>query len=568
MTSIEGLETVEACEGLLGNEVTQDDWDKLLEGLGWEGGDMGALLKQRGFANVIRGVKLSRRAGLHYVRFSNCHFVECNFEGGNFSKGAFENVSFSNCNFEGAVFFGVKANSVAFNNCRLSYTCWNQAEVEGMRISGALEQELGGMTFLGARISGQSSIENCSLKNIVFSGNRGSFSFENCTPHEIDRPVIGVGMDLFYPAHHAKAAARAVRQLGGIPVYYMHYPKEMDANNLRKATCKALADYEPGIKSRGQWILDNPHGELVIERVKNYAKEFFSAVDGLIIPGGADVPALLYKEVAVPRFTRERELLRSIIEFALLELSEQSQKPVLGICRGCQIMNVFLNGTLADFSEKTGPLELDRSIQDKMKDYQRCLPCKKFLDKITAAEKLHALSLHNQAAEKLGETVAPLLWAENVMKFSLAKSGLFIMSQVHPEVLAGKEASSMSERKASLMQLKEDIVSLEGGYDPLKVDITRKYLKIVIANYFYVGLEHEGQCFLERLQRSNRQAYNYIFNNKQRICDEVDFLLGRHQQKERELELMIKFGSDVFELFFDHVRLHLLQEKTLLHQSA
>ncbi|WP_194848571.1 gamma-glutamyl-gamma-aminobutyrate hydrolase family protein [Candidatus Neptunochlamydia vexilliferae] len=318
---------------------------------------------------------------LKHIRFSNCHFIDCDFRGATFSKGALENVSFSNCDFESAIFFDIHVDSATFKNCRLSYTCWSQATIHDLKIDGEkdpnrvfIQDHMGsleGMTFLGTVISGDSLIQNCSLKNVIFCGNRESFSFENCAPHEINRPVIGIGMDLSSPAYYARMEVIAIKKLGGIPVYYMHYPTDIDRVDLREAASKTLIDYQPDCsseaKSRGQWILENPRGEHIIERVKNYATEFFSIVDGLIIPGGKHVPNLLYKGFTIDRAydTRKKELLRSIIEFTLLDLSEKNKKPVMGICRGAQIMNVFLNGTLANFPKKTDPSKSTRPPMTK-----------------------------------------------------------------------------------------------------------------------------------------------------------------------------------------------------------
>ena len=76
------------------------------------------------------------------------------------------------------------------------------------------------------------------------------------------------------------------------------------------------------------------------------AGEYLTAFDGLIVSGGADISHLLYEEDLVSR-VGECCAERDEAEFALLKGAlEIPDFPVLGICRGCQLLNVALGGTL------------------------------------------------------------------------------------------------------------------------------------------------------------------------------------------------------------------------------
>ncbi|MDR2537929.1 MAG: gamma-glutamyl-gamma-aminobutyrate hydrolase family protein [Treponema sp.] len=75
------------------------------------------------------------------------------------------------------------------------------------------------------------------------------------------------------------------------------------------------------------------------------AERFIACVDGLLLSGGDDVNALLYNEENYAfngTFTEERDL----FEIALCRCAVRHGKPVLGICRGIQSMNVALDGSL------------------------------------------------------------------------------------------------------------------------------------------------------------------------------------------------------------------------------
>ena len=67
--------------------------------------------------------------------------------------------------------------------------------------------------------------------------------------------------------------------------------------------------------------------------------------DGLLLPGGGDMDPQFYGQERIPA-CGEPNLLRDAAEPPLLRAFLAADKPVLGICRGIQVMNVVLGGTL------------------------------------------------------------------------------------------------------------------------------------------------------------------------------------------------------------------------------
>ena len=67
--------------------------------------------------------------------------------------------------------------------------------------------------------------------------------------------------------------------------------------------------------------------------------------DGLLLPGGADVSPALYGQTPSEKCGKPH-LLRDAAEPKMLEAFLSTGKPILGICRGAQMMNVCLGGTL------------------------------------------------------------------------------------------------------------------------------------------------------------------------------------------------------------------------------
>ena len=74
-------------------------------------------------------------------------------------------------------------------------------------------------------------------------------------------------------------------------------------------------------------------------------KDYVDALDGLVLQGGADIAPETYGETPLnPEWSGDR--VRDRYEIRLFEEFVRQGKPVLGICRGCQLINVALGGTL------------------------------------------------------------------------------------------------------------------------------------------------------------------------------------------------------------------------------
>ncbi len=67
--------------------------------------------------------------------------------------------------------------------------------------------------------------------------------------------------------------------------------------------------------------------------------------DGFVFPGGRDLDPVLYGESGLPQTVLE-EPERTRFEFSLMSEIMRQEKPVLGICYGMQLINVFFGGSL------------------------------------------------------------------------------------------------------------------------------------------------------------------------------------------------------------------------------
>src|SRR5581483_258221 len=74
-------------------------------------------------------------------------------------------------------------------------------------------------------------------------------------------------------------------------------------------------------------------------------RRLFDAIDGLLLPGGADIEPAAYGQPPHPKLDAGDPMLDAA-ELTLARWALAEGKPVLGICRGLQCLNVAAGGTL------------------------------------------------------------------------------------------------------------------------------------------------------------------------------------------------------------------------------
>lgn len=74
-------------------------------------------------------------------------------------------------------------------------------------------------------------------------------------------------------------------------------------------------------------------------------KETAACIDGLLLPGSRDMDPKFYKEEPHPKL-RPMSIERTETEFAILKEARNGNIPVLGVCGGMQLLNVFYGGSL------------------------------------------------------------------------------------------------------------------------------------------------------------------------------------------------------------------------------
>ena len=144
--------------------------------------------------------------------------------------------------------------------------------------------------------------------------------------------------------------------------------------------------------------------------VDDYARE----LDALVLMGGSDVCPETYGEVALnPAWNGDR--VRDVYEIALLRAFVAVGKPALGLCRGAQVINVAMGGTLYQDIPTQRPDALRHRMQaiyDKNCHATSIVPGTGLATLYRHATLVKTNSVHHQAIKVLGAGLAAEAWSE------------------------------------------------------------------------------------------------------------------------------------------------------------
>jgi putative glutamine amidotransferase len=169
------------------------------------------------------------------------------------------------------------------------------------------------------------------------------------------------------------------------------------------------------------------------------ALRILKASDGLLLSGGEDVyPGRYNAEYDTSRCT-EMNLHRDSLEFALIHEALKLKMPLFGICRGEQILNVALGGSLiVDI-----PVDTKSSVSHQCSDYVHCFHMVSVqkgsqLFHITSCDSALVATNHHQAARKLAPGLFCNAWSKDGLMEGIewkdpSGKSFLIGVQWHPE---------------------------------------------------------------------------------------------------------------------------------------
>lgn len=129
--------------------------------------------------------------------------------------------------------------------------------------------------------------------------------------------------------------------------------------------------------------------------------ELLDLIDGLVLAGGSDIDPVSYGARPRPE-TRGTWPERDRFEIALGTRALERDMPVLGICRGMEMLNVIQGGTL---NQHLSGLALHRHTPGVFTDHRVELAPGSLAARVVGAERTEVKSAHHQGLDELGEGV-------------------------------------------------------------------------------------------------------------------------------------------------------------------
>lgn len=204
------------------------------------------------------------------------------------------------------------------------------------------------------------------------------------------------------------------------------------------------------VEEQGRFCLNTNYLEAIVEAgglpflipAVSRPEVYLSQVDGILLPGGADLDPVLYGQEPDRKLGRIEPAL-DLAEQALLKVALSQKLPLLGICRGMQALVVAQGGTLYQ----------DLSLQGTTLSHRQIVPGNHPWHSINIeegsilaeflGEKARVNSFHHQGAQKL-VGLRPIAKSPDGVIEAVAGEGFVLGVQWHPERMYREEPGQLA----------------------------------------------------------------------------------------------------------------------------
>jgi len=162
-------------------------------------------------------------------------------------------------------------------------------------------------------------------------------------------------------------------------------------------------------------------------------------LDGVLLTGGGDIDPAVFGEAPHPT-VYEVAPSRDTLETAVVGIALERRLPILAICRGIQLLNVALGGTLFQDVGTDPGTELRHGQQEPRDQptHKVRVAAGSLLAETLGADELEVNSMHHQSVKALGKGLTAVAWApdEIIEGIELDDRSRFVVGvQWHPEEL-------------------------------------------------------------------------------------------------------------------------------------
>jgi putative glutamine amidotransferase len=144
---------------------------------------------------------------------------------------------------------------------------------------------------------------------------------------------------------------------------------------------------------------------LIPDLPEDQLMQFLSEMDGFVFQGGADIASKTYKEAPIEDGRWPGDPHRDQYELKIMDYAFKNNKPILAICRGFQLTNVYFGGTLYQDLKIVTNTEVEHrnaELYDKVHHAVTCTD-QSLLKDIYGQDQLMVNSVHHQGVKTLGK---------------------------------------------------------------------------------------------------------------------------------------------------------------------
>ncbi|OQB34700.1 MAG: putative glutamine amidotransferase [Candidatus Hydrogenedentes bacterium ADurb.Bin179] len=250
-------------------------------------------------------------------------------------------------------------------------------------------------------------------------------------------------------------AASGIAETPAVGLVYpaSHYEKLTQQNEDR------LKHYRTALEEQGATVLVIGQG-----MAEGQVDEVLKRLDGLLLPGGIDVDPARYNEAPHPKLEKTDAGLDAL-EWRVLEFARDNRLPVLGICRGHQVINVFYGGSLYQDipSQHRGDTKVKHRGGKGM--HEITIAKDSLLHTLLDTERYEVNTYHHQAVKTLAPGFRKTAWTDDGSIEAIESTGeVFVLGvQFHPEKLLETKPELKVVFARFVQEIRENAKALSQG---------------------------------------------------------------------------------------------------------
>ncbi|MBS1557715.1 MAG: gamma-glutamyl-gamma-aminobutyrate hydrolase family protein [Bacteroidetes bacterium] len=215
--------------------------------------------------------------------------------------------------------------------------------------------------------------------------------------------------------------------------------------------CGKFANYE-------RWVCTEPQVEIIRLSYPAANEEEVKKCHGIVLTGGEDVHPQFYNQPdLLPFCDDDMDERRDAFELKIIDLSQQYKLPLLGICRGLQIANVFFGGTLIPDLPAFGKFNHSKFKEGTDRHHSIKIDSNSFLHSMVDATDGVINSAHHQSANRIGKGLVACAFSEEGVVEAIERkktegSSFLMLVQWHPERMTDQQSPMTKNIKRAFIE--------------------------------------------------------------------------------------------------------------------